>query len=58
MARAGEQFSAPGSGGGGGGGITINIGIAGDPYATAQAIADLLTRYEQWQGPRLSGVVS
>lgn len=36
--------------------VNITIGVAGDPYQTAQAIADLLTRYEQSSGTRISGI--
>jgi hypothetical protein len=36
--------------------VNINIGVAGDPYQTAQTIADLLTQYEQSSGTRLTGI--
>ena len=54
-----ELFTPQGAGNiGGGAGTTvvINIGVAGDPYQTAQAIADLLRQYEMQNGTRISGV--
>lgn len=55
MLQGGEEVTPRGQTGGGAN-ITINIGVAGDPYQVAQTIADLLTQYEQSAGTRISGV--
>ena len=58
VVHGGEQVLTPqqqrmgGAGGGGGStyNITVNAGLS-DPYATAQAIVDLLRVYQRTQGP-------
>ena len=55
MLQGGERI-IPRGGGGEGTVVNINIGVAGDPYAVARQIADLLERYETANGTRISGV--
>lgn len=54
MLQGGERVLPRGhsqnSGGGDGMSVTINIGVAGDPQATAQAIVNLLETYNRNQG--------
>ena len=55
MLQGGERI-IPRGGSGEGTVVNINIGVAGDPYAVARQIADLLERYETANGTRISGV--